>query len=80
MDRNLKALADLYAKKYGRDNLSMDQLINMYESGDLDHQQDGVLLVQELDQTIRKQKEVMGLTMEELSAGLNSRLVEESQG
>ncbi len=39
MDRNLKALADLYAKKYGRDNLSMDQLINMYESGDLDHQQ-----------------------------------------
>ena len=48
--------------------------------GDLDHQQDGVLLVQELDQTIRKQKEVMGLTMEELSAGLNSRLVEESQG
>ena len=35
----LKALADLYAKKHGRDNLSMDQPINMYESGDLDHQQ-----------------------------------------
>ena len=56
MDRNLKALADLYADKYGRDNLSEDQLkvladkygrdnlsmdqpINMYESGDLDHEQ-----------------------------------------
>ena len=39
MDRNLKALADLYADKYGRDNLSMDQPINIYESGDLDHPQ-----------------------------------------
>ena len=44
-----------------------------------DHEQDGVLLLQELDQTIRKQKEVMGLTMGELPAILSSRLMENSQ-
>ena len=39
MDRNLKALADLYSKRYAQDYLSKDKLFKAYEKYVIDHQQ-----------------------------------------
>jgi hypothetical protein len=39
MDCNLKALADLYSKKYAQDYLSKDKLFKAYEKYVIDHQQ-----------------------------------------